>query len=355
MGDPDSLRAGGTHGRGVNHSLESARAWLQATLTPRAQALDTQTEALSEALAALGREGLLGVRVPATHEGAEWSDTDLLAWQQACARSSGALAFLQAQHHSACAVVAASQDPAVKARWLPTLARGERTSGIAFSHLRRSEPALTARRVDGGWRLDGKAPWVTGHRLFTHCTTAAALSDQSGTLFVLHPFRADQGLTVGPVLALAALTAANTVTLTYADYFVPDDQVLALAPADWISAKDRQAVASQGMLALGCAWAAVDHLGDQPAANLLAAQLQHLETELLALVGCGERYADALTVRSRVIVAMGRCAHAAVVAAAGSANLAGHPTQRIWREALVFTVLSQTPDVRAATLDALTR
>ena len=339
----------------MRHSLETAQTWLQATLKPQAQALDTQPDALRKALDDLGGEGLLGVRVPEAHGGSEWAAGDVLTWQQVCARSSGVLAFLQAQHHSACAVLVASQNPVLQAHWLPRLASGERTSGIAFSHLRRPEPSLRAERVEGGWRLNGQAPWVTGHRLFTHCTTAATLSERGGTLFVLHPLADQPGLTIGPVLELAAFTAANTVTLTFDAYFVPDEQCVASAPSDWITTKDRQSVAAQGMLALGCAWAAVDALGEQQAASRLARQLRDLETELLGLVGRSDLYAEALATRGRVIQAMGRCAHAAVTAAAGSANLAGHPAQRIWREALVFTVLSQTSDVRAATLAALSR
>jgi len=337
----------------VSHTLESAHAWLRETLADQADALDTDSDALATALAALGQQGLLGLKVSRVRGGEGWTGGDFLAWQRACARTSGALAFLQAQHQSACAVASVSPNPLIQTHWLPLLASGQHTSGIAFSHLRRPGPVLAAARVTGGWRLEGTAPWVTGHDLFTDCTTAAAVPEQDGTLFVLHPFEEQPGLRVGPVLELAAFTAANTVTLTFDDYFVPDDRVVAIAPADWVSAKDRLGVASQGMLALGCAYGAADLLGGQGVGAALLEELGGLQAELLALVDDGDRYSQALGVRARVITLMGRCAHAAVAAAAGSANLAGHPAQRIWREALVFTVLSQSPDVRRATLDAL--
>lgn len=337
----------------MSHTLESAHGWLRENLADQADALDTDSDALASALAALGQQGLLGLKVSRLRGGEGWSGGDFLAWQRACARTSGVLAFLQAQHQSACAVASVSPNPLIQTHWLPLMASGQHTSGIAFSHLRRPGPVLAAARVTGGWRLDGTAPWVTGHGLFTDCTTAAAVPEQDGTLFVLHPLSEQPGLTVGPVLQLAAFSAANTVTLSFDDYFVPDDRVVAVAPADWVSAKDRLGVASQGMLALGCAYAAVDLLGDQRAGASLLAEVGGLQQELLALVDQGDRYEQALAVRARVITLMGRCAHAAVAAAAGSANLAGHPAQRIWREALVFTVLSQSPDVRRATLAAL--
>ncbi len=337
----------------TGHTLESAAAWLRQAIAPRAQALDTDTAALALALADLAQQGLLGLKVPEVRGGAGWSGPDFLAWQRAIARTSGALAFLQAQHQSACAVASVSPNPIVQSQWLPRLAAGRCTSGIAFSHLRRPGPVLAGVKVPGGWRLDGEAPWVTGHGLFSHCTTAAVVPEQDGTLFALHPFESGRGLTVGPVLALAALTAANTVTLTFDDVFIPDDRVVAVAPSDWVSAKDRRSVAAQGMLALGCAYGALDTLAGHQAQAALLDEAGRLQPALLALVDAVDRYDEALALRAQVIAFMGRCAHAAVARAAGSASLAGHPAQRIWREALVFTVLSQSPDVREATLDAL--
>ena len=157
---------------------------------------------------------------------------------------------------------------------------------------------------------------------------------------------------IAAIFATTVLISINWFVFIWA---VANDQVLALAPADWVAAKDRLSVAAQGMFALGCARAALDVVGDHPPGPALTAGLDAVRTELLARVDDGEHYAQALSARGRAIAWMGRCAHAAVTASAGSANLAHHPAQRIWRECLVFTVLSQSPDVRAATLAALAR
>ena len=45
-----------------------------------------------------------------------------------------------------------------------------------------------------------------------------------------------------------------------------------------------------------------------------------------------------------------RCAHAGVTVSSGAANLSTHSAQRIYREALVFTVSGQTPELMKATL-----
>ncbi|MFM6204655.1 acyl-CoA dehydrogenase family protein, partial [Planktothrix sp.] len=48
-----------------------------------------------------------------------------------------------------------------------------------------------------------------------------------------------------------------------------------------------------------------------------------------------------------------RCAHAAVTVSSGAANLSSHSAQRIYREALVFTVSGQTTELMAATLERI--
>lgn len=334
-------------------TLDDAKAWLAEHVAPRAGELDRDHAALAGALDAMASAGLLGLKVPQAHGGLGWSAEDFRAWQQACARTSGILAFLQTQHQSACraAVGVGQGDP----DRLAALASGRFRSGIAFSHLRRpGPPALLARRTDGGWTLHGQAPWVTGWGLFDHLATAAVRDDDQRILFVMHPLAEAPGLAAGPVHELAAFTVANTVTLTFDGYRVDDDQVLVSAPAAWIAHRDRESVAAQGMFALGCADAGLDvaarGAGEPPG---LREKLDGLRGLLLDALGDASRFDEALGLRARAIVMMGRCAHAGVVASAGSANLADHPAQRVWREALMFTVLAQTREVRGATLEAL--
>ena len=59
--------------------------------------------------------------------------------------------------------------------------------------------------------------------------------------------------------------------------------------------------------------------------------------------------------RARCIDLGMRAAHAAVTAGGGAANGLDHPAQRLFREAMVYTLVAQTRDLRVATLDRLTR
>jgi len=64
---------------------------------------------------------------------------------------------------------------------------------------------------------------------------------------------------------------------------------------------------------------------------------------------------DGLALRARAVALAGRCAHAGLVASAGAGNTAGHPAQRIYREALAFTVLGLDPQLQAAAVHRLAR
>src|SRR5690349_13267820 len=148
-------------------SFDAALQFLSDRVRPRAGELDQDPDALRDALADMGRQGLLGLRVPGEYGGKGFGSIEFRRFQEASARASGALAFLESQHQSACGIIARSSNELLRARLLPNLARGKATSAIAFSHLRRAGPPLVqAVPVPGGYHLRGRLPWVTGWGIF---------------------------------------------------------------------------------------------------------------------------------------------------------------------------------------------
>jgi alkylation response protein AidB-like acyl-CoA dehydrogenase len=330
---------------------------------PRAGELDQNLDSLREALAEMGRRGLLGLRVPRAYGGLELPPLEFRRFQEASARASGALAFLESQHQSACSLIARSESEPLRARLLPPLARGELSSAIAFSHLRRSgPPALRAAPVQGGYRLDGHLPWVTGWGLFTLCLTAATLPDDR-VLFAVHPLVASATTRPSPPMALAAMTVTQTVAIDLENLIIPESDVVDIHPATWIKENDKIAIALQSPLALGCAQAAIDVLREEAVKKKSAsmkAAADRLEWELedcrQGAYKAMEDNADldrSLRARSAAIELAGRTAHAAVIAAAGAGNLLTHAAQRVYREALAFSVLALSPPIQDAALARL--
>ena len=78
-----------------------------------------------------------------------------------------------------------------------------------------------------------------------------------------------------------------------------------------------------------------------------------LEEKMLNSLDSSILYEEQLRWRSQAITLAGKCAHTAVAVSSGEANLLAHPAQRVYREALMFTISGQTTDVMEATLKEL--
>lgn len=347
--------------------LESAIQFLREAVAPAAQKIDRDPEELRKSLAALCERELMAMKRPAEFGGPEMGEETFRAFQEEVARSSGSLAFLQTQHQSAVSMLSRSENGGLKREYLPRMANGERLVGIGFSQLRRGgPPAMRATEVEGGFKLDGHVPWVTGWDFYPEFLIGATLPDGQA-LFAIVPLVSQAGVEVSPPMRLAAMESANTVTVDFSDFFVPSSRVAFIRPANWIRNNDQINIALQGHFAIGCARAGLDILEinaigkDLPflreALAGLKAELEacRRHTKAAQADASDETTAERLNVRAWAIDLAVRCAHAAVTSSSGAANSVDHPAQRVYREALVYTVSAQTSPIMEATLKRLTQ
>ena len=327
--------------------------------------MDGDPSALAEGLAVLAEEGLLALKRPAEFGGPDLPDPEVRRFQEIVARYSGALAFLQTQHQGISGMLASSPNRALAEAYLPHTANGGRLVGVGFSQLRRpGPPMVTATAVDGGYRIDGRVPWVTGFGFFHEFTVGAQLPD-GRAVFGLVPLRETPEVRPTPPMRLAAMEAAGTVAVDLDGFSLAKERTIAIRPAGWISGSDEINIAQQGSFALGCAQAGLDVLAGNAARRGLAfadAAHERLQRDLDGIREESERWAgkastenvpERLDLRARMIDLMVRCAHAAVVSSSGAANSLDHPAQRIFRESLVFSVSAQTGPIMEATLDRI--
>ncbi len=347
--------------------LERAEEFLRCEVQPEAERIDSDPEALRSSLEGLARLELLALKRPISYGGPEVSETSFQHFNELVARYSGALAFLQTQHQGVVGVIAASANENLKERYLPNMANGRKLVGVGFSQLRRpGRPIMRAEPVDGGYVLNGHVPWVTGWRFFPEFMVGAALPD-GRSLFAPVPLESESGLSVSPPMRLAAMASANTVSVDFDRYFVPEMSIAMTRDPGWIRNSDQINIVQQGSFALGCAKAGLDILlGNaerrglgfaREAHDRLAHELAQLkeETESARAVATEETTDDRLRLRARQIELAVRCAHAAVASSSGAANSLDHPAQRVYREALVFTVSAQTGPIMEATLNQISR
>jgi alkylation response protein AidB-like acyl-CoA dehydrogenase len=301
--------------------------------------------------------------------GPELTEPMFREFQQECARTSGSLSFLQTQHQSAVSLIARGDNPRLAAQYLPQMADGTKLMGIGFSQLRRAgPPIMTAEPVDEGFILDGKVPWVTGWSFYPEFLVGAALPD-GRALFAIVPLPVEpavEGISVSDPMQLAAMQTAATVSVEFHRFLVRYDRVAFVKPAGWIHNVDMINIALQGHFAIGCAQAGLDILERncavrsqpflQTARDDLQAELAQCRaaTELAQRGANEESTPERLEVRAWAIDLAVRCAHAAITSSSGAANSVNHPAQRVYREALVYTVSAQTSEIMEATLRRIT-
>jgi len=340
--------------------LDITNSFLLQEVAPKANEIDSNPQALYQALQGLGNLGLLALRTDKQLSEAIFGD-----FQELIARYSGTLAFVQTQHQSAAAMLMTSDNSALKQAYLKRMGNGEVLIGVGFSQLRRQgEPLTLAVPVAGGYQLDGVVPWITGWNLFQHFIIAATLPDGSA-VFGIVPFVQTSQITFTTPAQLAAMTSSNTVSATLTRWFLPQERVVFIKPPGWIHENDKNNILRATFLATGCAFAGLDIIDAAKENKSLPFINDAFESLLQELTKCRTLIREAqqksigtterLQMRAWAIDLATRIAHAAVTISSGAANYMHHPAQRVYREALVFTVTGQTTAVMEATLQRLRR
>ncbi len=343
--------------------LDSIQLYLQTEIAPKANLIDFQVEELKFALEELGDRNLLALRVPKIWGGADLDPLTFYAFQELLAQYSGALAFLQTQHQSAGAMIAKSTNEDLHHAYLPHMGKGQKGVGIGFSHLRReTNPPLKAIAIKNGYQFHGHIPWLTGWNIFQEVLVAGLLPDGQAVYGII-PFVEQDRIRFSAPMPLAAMTSTNTVSAELIDWFLPNQLVVSIQPAKSIHKSDRINILNHSFFALGCAQAGlniVESVRQQKSFLAIAAAQAKLTQELsecrAAIYSASDRsFEEKLKLRAIAIDLAVRCAHAAVIVSSGAANSLMHPAQRIYREALVFSVAGQTTAILEASLEQITK
>ncbi|HZV06301.1 MAG TPA: acyl-CoA dehydrogenase family protein [Gemmataceae bacterium] len=312
---------------------------------------------------ALRRSGVLGWIIPREYGGSELDALELLEGYQRLAGACLTTCFLLSQRDSACRRLRDSGHEALCRELLPALAAGQRFATVGLAQLTTSRqhvrPVLTARLEDGGVRLDGVMPWVTGAPHADHFLTGVVLDDGRQLLVVVP--RDAAGMSVGPPMELMALQGSLTAEVRCRDVRLERRWILA-GPAERVLAGGRGAggLETSG-LALGLAKSAIVYLQKeaqkrsewQARATACAESWQALQEQLLRLAREGADAQAASNLRAKVNALVLRATQFALAAAKGSGFLRSHPAQRWARQAMFFLVWSCPAPALDATLTCL--
>ena len=317
----------------------------------------------------LADAGYFGLGISPEFGGMGADDVTRREFTELMASACGVTGFTQQQLHAGGGFVGGARSEVLRREKLPRFASGQELCGVAFSHLRRSGPPMvTAERVEGGYRVNGKAPWVTGWGILDSFILGAMRVAENDHIYFYVPKAGNETmLEPGPFIPLVVMNASDTVEVTLDNLFLPDDYALYERPAEALKRGDYCGISGHVFLPLGCARGSVHYLralaekrGNEMfahAAEELTREIDACRHEALTWSGaCADlpNYKEhALHARAAAIVLAVRAAHATVTATGGSAHLLSMPPQRLLREAIFYTTTAQTPDVQNGTLDLL--
>jgi hypothetical protein len=287
----------------------------------------------------------------------------------AIAQGSLTAAFMLTQHDAAirriipAVRVDTSGEPNTAAKWLSRIVSENLTTTVGISQLtisiRRGERAMGATpTANGGYRLDGFMPWVTGAEKAAVFVTGGTIEDGRQILALVPSDR--PGVMIQQPEPLAALNASRTTEVMCQSVEIQADEVLAGPIANVITSK--QAGGTGGLetsvLALGQSLAAITFLKhEDPTRFDLEVPVERLESEWTALksdifsIVSGDNISiTPEQIRQRANALASRSTQACLIARRGSGFLLTDPAQRWARQALFFHVWSCPKPVATASI-----
>lgn len=372
---PSAMRLPGdraSRGHGDEVSLGAVRELVRTRLAPLVLDVDLKAQYPEEFLRELGHAGGFAGAAEAAHGGNGLGLRHVVQSMELVSTECGSSGFL-AWCQTACArYVALSDNTWLHEHFLPRLVAGELLGGTGLSNTMKSvdtieDHRLAARRVEGGYVVNGVLPWVSNlgpdHVFVTGCPVREGADAR--LVFVLVDC-AQAGFKMVDCAHFIGLDGTRTLACQFRECFIPDAMVLA-HPAqsqDYLARiKPGMILAQMGMglgLAAGCAQLMEQsnrthrhvnqYLDDQvediaDALESARAVTYALCDEVQAAADAGAgRTLDVLRLRLRGGELAVRAAHAAMLHQGAKGYLVRNAAQRRLREAYFVAIV--TPAIK---------
>jgi butyryl-CoA dehydrogenase len=356
---------------------ETARAFGDREIVPRARENARNAHFDLELVALLARQGYLGAIVPRDHGGAGLDNLTYAVLVEEIGRADGAMrTVVSVQTSLVCGSILRWGDDRQKREYLPRLCSGEWLGCFGLTEPEAGSDAASqrtrARRVDGGWRIDGAKMWIS---LGNHAKVAlifaqtdASLGHRGLACFLVDTAQA--GFETREIHHKMGLHGSDTASISLDDVFVPEEDVLGEVGQGFkvaMSALDggRFSVAAgcvgvcQGCLDASVAYARQREQFGRPIASFQLVQA------MLAEMKVRTDAARMLVWRAGFLRDQGRpcsteisiaklhateaavwCANEAIQVHGGAGYVDDHPVERWFRDARVTTLYEGTSQIQ---------
>jgi alkylation response protein AidB-like acyl-CoA dehydrogenase len=181
----------------------------------------------------MGELGLMGVYIPQEYGGSGFGYFEYVTAIVEISKVCGSIGLSMAAHNSLCTGhIYYHGTKEQKLKYLPKLAAGEHLGAWGLTEPNTGSDAMrmkcTAKKVDGGWVLNGTKCWIT-HGISSDVVVAIVrtgeLLDSKGmTAFIIE--RGNPGLKAGKKENKLGMRASETAEVIFEDCFVPDADVV---------------------------------------------------------------------------------------------------------------------------------
>ncbi len=180
----------------------------------------------------MGELGFLGVFIPEKYSGAGLSYFEYVTVVSEVAKVCGSIGLSVAAHNSLCTGhIYYHGTEEQKKKYLPKLATGEWIGAWALTEPNTGSDAMrmkvTAKKVDGGWVLNGTKTWIT-HGISSDVVVVIVRTGEVGDTRGMSTFiveRGTKGLKAGKKENKLGMRASETAQVIFEDCFVPDENV----------------------------------------------------------------------------------------------------------------------------------
>jgi alkylation response protein AidB-like acyl-CoA dehydrogenase len=207
---------------------ERAAEFADREVAPHAAELDREARVPFETVEKLAEAGFMGLCVPEELGGAGMDFLSYCLLIEEISRADAGVGVTLAVHTSAGTLpIVMFGTEEQKARWVPPLARGERTGCFALTEPETGSDASAiqtrAERVEGGYRISGHKQWVTNGRV-AGTMILFALALEGVTAFVLGMDA--EGISFGKHAEKMGVISATTDDVLFDNVFVPEEDRL---------------------------------------------------------------------------------------------------------------------------------
>lgn len=207
---------------------DSVRRFVQEDVTPLMETAYEEAYFPKTLIKKLADLGLFGMTLPEEYGGSAASYTAYgLVCQELERGDSGLRSFVSVQSSLCMYPIFRYGSDAQKQKFLPAMAAGELIGCFGLTEPDTgSDPAsmkTTAKKVDGGWQLNGAKQWITNAPIADLAIVWANTEDGIRGFIVEKAF---SGFERNPIKHKLSLRASDTGELVFNDCFIPDDNYL---------------------------------------------------------------------------------------------------------------------------------